>query len=159
MAGDIRALEELSRELGGARGALDARLGIEFIEATADRVVARMPLDGNTQVYGILHGGASCALAESIGSCLAALRAGPGQIAVGIELNASHHRPAVAGHVTGTATLAHGGRTLVTCDVVITDEQDRRVCTARVTSMLRDRADGPADGPAGDALGRTHTGD
>ena len=136
---DLHALERLSLELGGARNALDDRLGIEYIEATFDRVVARMPVEGNTQVYGVLHGGASGVLAESIGSCLAAIHAGPGRVAVGIELNASHHRPAVAGYVTGVATVAHVGSTLVTSDVVISDEQDRRVCTARVTSIMRDR--------------------
>jgi uncharacterized protein (TIGR00369 family) len=145
MATDLHELERLSRELGGASSALDDRLGIEYIEATAGRVVARMPVDGNTQVYGMLHGGASGALAETIGSCVAALYAGPDRMAVGIELNATHHRPVGSGYVTGVATVTHTGQTLVTCDVVITDEQDRRVCTARVTSMLRDRADGPAD--------------
>jgi uncharacterized protein (TIGR00369 family) len=135
----IERLKRLSQELGGASSALDDRLGIEYIDATADRVVARMPVEGNTQAYGMLHGGASGALAEAIGSCVAALCAGPGRMAVGIELNATHHRPAGSGYVTGVATATHTGRTLVTCDVVITDEQDRRVCTARVTSMLRDR--------------------
>jgi len=139
MAIDLDELERLSRELGGARSRLDDRLGITYIEATAGRVVARMPVAGNTQPYGTLHGGASCALAEAIGSCVAALHAGPGRMAAGIELNATHHRPVGSGLVTGVATVAHAGRTLVTCDVVITDEQDRRVCTARVTSMLRDR--------------------
>jgi uncharacterized protein (TIGR00369 family) len=144
MTDDLRELRRLSRELGGARSALDDRLGIAYIEATADRVVARMPVDGNTQVYGMLHGGASGALAEAIGSCAAALHAAPGRMAVGIELNATHHRPVGSGYVTGAATVAHAGRTLVTCDVVITDEQGRRVCTARVTSMLRDRPGEPA---------------
>lgn len=141
MAVDLHELERLSRELGGARSALDDRLGIAYIEATADRVVARMPVDGSTQVYGMLHGGASCALAEAIGSCIAALYAGPDRMAVGIELNATHHRPVGMGYVTALATVTHAGPTLVTCGVVITDEQDRRVCTARVTSMLRDRPD------------------
>jgi uncharacterized protein (TIGR00369 family) len=143
VATDLRELEKLSRDLGGARSAMDDRLGLEYTEATMGRVVARMPVDGNTQVYGTLHGGAYCALAEAIGSCVAAIHAGPGRMAVGIELNATHHRPASSGYVTGVATVAHAGRTLVTCDVVITDEQDRRVCTARVTSMLRDRPDQP----------------
>jgi uncharacterized protein (TIGR00369 family) len=144
MASDLHELESLSRELGGVHSALDDRLGIAYIEATVDRVVARMPVAGNTQAYGMLHGGASGALAEAIGSCVAALRAGPGRMAVGIELNATHHRPVSSGYVTGAATVSHAGRTLVTCDVVITDEQDRRVCTARVTSMLRDRGGEPA---------------
>nr|WP_262401983.1 hotdog fold thioesterase [Actinomadura sp. CNU-125] len=113
-------------------------MGIEYVEATAERVVARMPVKGNTQPYGLLHGGASCVLAESIGSVGSAIHAGPGRIAVGIEINATHHRSATEGHVTGVATRAHGGRTLATYDIVITDDQDRRVCTARLTCMLRD---------------------
>lgn len=155
MASGLDELERLSRELGGARSELDDRLGIEYTEATADRVAARMPVHTNRQVYGVLHGGASCALAESIGSCLAAIQAGPGRMAVGIELNASHHRPATSGYVTAVATLAHAGRTLVSCDVVITDDRDRRVCTARVTSMLRDRPGArpaPAAEPEGAAV-------
>lgn len=136
----------LSRELGGARGRLDDRLGIEFVAASPDRVVARMPVEGNTQVYGTPHGGASCVLAESVGSCAAAIHAGPGRMALGIEINATHHRTVASGFVTAVATKAHAGRTLATYDVVITDEQGRRVCTARVTSMLRDRPGG-ASGP------------
>jgi uncharacterized protein (TIGR00369 family) len=149
----LHKLERLSRELGGARSELDDRQGIEYLEATAGRVAARMPVDGNRQVYGTLHGGASCALAEAIGSCVAAIHAGPGRMAVGIELNATHHRPSASGYVTGVATVAHAGRTLVTCDVVITDEQDRRVCTARVTSMLRDRPGKSAGTPERIELG------
>ncbi|GAA3445872.1 hypothetical protein Pve01_08790 [Planomonospora venezuelensis] len=117
---------------------LVARMGIELIEASAERVVARMPVEGNTQPYGLLHGGASCVLAETIGSTGAALHAGPDRIAVGIEINATHHRSATSGYVTGVATRAHGGRTLATYDIEITDEQGRRVCTSRLTCMLRD---------------------
>jgi uncharacterized protein (TIGR00369 family) len=144
MTTGLHELDRLSRERGGARSALDDRLGIEYTDAGAGRVAARIPVDGNTQAYGTLHGGASCALAEAIGSCLAAIHAGPGRTAVSIELSATHHRPADSGYVTGVATVVHAGRTLVTCDVVITDEQGRRVCTARVTSMLRDRPSAPA---------------
>ncbi|TYB54243.1 hotdog fold thioesterase [Nonomuraea sp. PA05] len=114
-------------------------MGIEFLEATPERVVGRMPVEGNTQPYGLLHGGASAVLAETLGSVGAAVHAGPDRIAVGIELNATHHRSATSGYVTGVATRLHGGRTLATYDIVITDEQDRRVCTARLTCMLRDR--------------------
>lgn len=145
MSTGLHELDALSRELGGKRSELDDRLGIEYVEATVDRVVARMPVGGNRQVYGMLHGGASCALAEAIGSCAAAIHAGPGRMAVGIELNATHHRRAASGHVTGVATAAHTGRTLVTCEVVITDDRGRRVCTARVTSMLLERPDRPTD--------------
>lgn len=117
---------------------LPARMGVEFLEIGAERVVARMPVAGNTQPYGLLHGGASCVLAETIGSTGAALHAGPGRIAVGIEINATHHRSATSGYVTGVATRIHGGRTLATYDIEITDDEGRRVCTARLTCMLRD---------------------
>ncbi|WP_080047014.1 PaaI family thioesterase [[Actinomadura] parvosata] len=114
-------------------------MGIEFLEVTPERVAGRMPVEGNTQPYGLLHGGASAVLAETLGSVGAAVHAGPERIAVGIELNATHHRSASSGYVTGVATRLHGGRTLATYDIEITDEQGRRVCTARLTCMLRDR--------------------
>lgn len=119
-------------------GDLGKTMGIEVLEASPERVVGRMPVKGNTQPYGLLHGGASCVLAESLGSTGAALHAGAGRIAVGIDINATHHRSATEGHVTGVATRAHGGRTLATYDIVITDDEGRRVCTARLTCMLRD---------------------
>ncbi|UBU18874.1 PaaI family thioesterase [Nonomuraea gerenzanensis] len=114
-------------------------MGIQFLEVSPERVVGRMPVEGNTQPYGLLHGGASAVLAETLGSVGAAVHAGPDRIAVGIELNATHHRSATSGYVTGVATRLHGGRTLATYDIGITDEQGRRVCTARLTCMLRDR--------------------
>ncbi|WP_240506166.1 hotdog fold thioesterase [Thermoactinospora rubra] len=122
-----------------SEGTLAARMGIEFLEASAERVVARMPVEGNTQPYGLLHGGASAVLAETIGSIGAAIHAGPGRIAVGIEINATHHRSATSGYVTGVGTRLHGGRTLATYQVEISDEQGRKVCTSRITCMLRDR--------------------
>ncbi len=121
------------------RGTLADRMGIEFVEVSAERVVGRMPVAGNTQPYGLLHGGASVVLAETLGSTAAAIHAGPERIAVGIEINATHHRSATSGHVTGVATRLHGGRTLATYDIEITDDQGRRVCTSRLTCMLRDR--------------------
>ncbi|MBB5629404.1 PaaI family thioesterase [Sphaerisporangium krabiense] len=123
---------------GEHSGTLVERMGIEFLEVAAERVVARMPVEGNTQPYGLLHGGASCVLAETIGSTGAALHAGPGRIAVGIEINATHHRSARSGHVTGVAKLLHGGRSLATYDISITDDEGRLVCTSRLTCMLRD---------------------
>ncbi|MFI7124327.1 PaaI family thioesterase [Nonomuraea sp. NPDC050153] len=120
-------------------GTLADRMGIEFLEAGPERVVGRMPVEGNTQPYGLLHGGASAVLAETLGSVAAAIHAGPERIAVGIEINATHHRSASAGHVTGVATRLHGGRTLATYSIEITDEQGKLVCTSRLTCMLRDR--------------------
>ncbi|MEU4403150.1 MULTISPECIES: PaaI family thioesterase [unclassified Streptosporangium] len=113
-------------------------MGIEITEATAERVVGTMPVEGNIQPYGLLHGGASCVLAETLGSTGAAIHAGPGRIAMGVEINATHHRSATSGLVTGVATRIHGGRTLATYDIEIVDEQGRRVCTSRLTCMLRD---------------------
>ncbi len=123
---------------------LPGRMGIKIVEASPERVVGTMPVAGNTQPYGVLHGGASCVLAESLGSLGAALRAGPGRATLGIEINATHHRGAAHGLVTGVATLLHGGRTLSTYEIVITDEQDWRVCTARLTCLYRDTV--PGDG-------------
>jgi uncharacterized protein (TIGR00369 family) len=127
---------DIARE--GAKG-LASTLGIEILEASAERVVARMPVEGNTQPYGMLHGGASCVLAETIGSVGSALHAGPGRLTMGIEINASHHRSATEGYVTAVATQLHGGRTLASYEIIITDDRDRRVCTARLTCALRDR--------------------
>jgi uncharacterized protein (TIGR00369 family) len=128
--------------LAGSKNTLVDRMGITLLEATAQRVVATMPVAGNTQPYGLLHGGASCVLAETLGSLGSALHAGPGRITVGIEISATHHRAASAGQVTGIATLLHGGRTTTTYEVVISDEQGRRVCTSRLTCLLIDRVPG-----------------
>ena len=117
---------------------LAARMGIRITEASPDRVVGTMPVEGNTQPYGVLHGGASCVLAETLGSTGAALHAGSEKFTVGIEISASHHRSATDGHLTGVATKLHAGRTLATYEIVITDEDDRRVCTARLSCLYRD---------------------
>lgn len=122
-----------------APGTLPHRMGIEFVTVSADRMVGRMPVEGNVQPYGLLHGGASCVLAETLGSTGAALHAGPDRLAVGVEINATHHRSATSGMVTGVATPLHLGRSLATYEIVVSDEQERHVCTARLTCMLRDR--------------------
>jgi 1,4-dihydroxy-2-naphthoyl-CoA hydrolase len=124
------------------RATLAGRMGIKIISATRGRVVGTMPVEGNTQPYGILHGGASCVLAESLGSLGAALQAGPGRFTVGIEINATHHRAARSGLVTGVATLLHGGRTMSTFDIVVTGEDGKRVCTARLSCLHRDGVPG-----------------
>ncbi|MBO1754351.1 hotdog fold thioesterase [Allobranchiibius sp. CTAmp26] len=118
-------------------GSLSERMGIEFLEVSPERVVARMPVEGNTQPYGLLHGGASVVLAETVGSIGAALHAGEKGIAVGLDINATHHRAARQGHVTATATALSLGRTLASYDVAILDDDGRRVCTSRITCMVR----------------------
>lgn len=121
---------------------LNAKVGIELVEAGPDRVVATMPVKGNRQPYGLLHGGANAVLAEMLGSVAAALNAGPGRAAVGLELSCTHHRAAVDGLVTGVCTPLHVGRTVSTFEIAITDEGGRRTCTARLTCLLRDRPPG-----------------
>ncbi len=121
-------------------GALVVKMGIRFLEMSPERTVATMPVEGNTQVAGILHGGAHVVLAETLGSFAAGMHAGPGRHAVGIEVNATHHRSIASGTVTGTCSAIHLGRTLATHEIVMTDEQGRRLSTARITNMIRDNA-------------------
>jgi 1,4-dihydroxy-2-naphthoyl-CoA hydrolase len=145
----VENARRLAATFGSDTGSLTSRMGIKIVEASAQRSVATMPVAGNTQPYGLLHGGASCVLAETVGSLAAALHAGPGKITVGIEINATHHRSASSGLVTAVATMVHGGSTLATHDIVITDEQGRRVCTARLSCLLRDAVPGrQPDSPA-----------
>ncbi|MEW2619694.1 hotdog fold thioesterase [Streptomyces sp. NPDC048106] len=119
-------------------GDLGTRMGIQILEASADKVVGTMPVEGNTQPYGLLHGGASAVLAETLGSVGAMLHGGSTKVAVGVDLNCTHHRGVRSGSVTGVATPVHRGRSTATYEIVISDEQDRRVCSARLTCMLRD---------------------
>jgi 1,4-dihydroxy-2-naphthoyl-CoA hydrolase len=134
--------EHLDTINGMGKGTLVERMGIVFTEASTDRVVATMPVAGNTQPYGLLHGGASVVLAETLGSIGSALHAGADRVAVGIDINATHHRAARSGTVTGTATPLHLGSTMASWQVQITDEQGRPVCTSRITCLLRDAAPG-----------------
>ena len=120
-------------------GALNEKMGIELVEISPQRVVGTMPVEGNTQPYGLLHGGASVVLAETLGSVGSALHGAPDRLSVGIDINATHHRSATSGTVTGTATAVHLGRSTACYEVVITDEQDRRLCTARITCALMPR--------------------
>jgi uncharacterized protein (TIGR00369 family) len=116
---------------------LAGRMSIVFEEVSAERVVATMPVAGNEQLYGLLHGGASLVLAESLGSIGAALHAGEGSIALGIDINATHHMAVRDGVVRGEATALLLGSTMATYEVVITDQDARRVCTARITCAIR----------------------
>lgn len=129
-------LDDYFAQLPHGIGGLNEKLGVTILEASPERIVGTMPVEGNTQPYGLLHGGASVSLAETLGSVAAALHAHPDRIAVGVDINATHHRSAAAGVVTGTATALHLGRTMASYEVVIADEQDRRVCTARITCAL-----------------------
>jgi 1,4-dihydroxy-2-naphthoyl-CoA hydrolase len=142
-------VEEYIAAMPDGMGALNDAMGIELVEISADRVVGTMPVKGNTQPYGLLHGGASAVLAETLGSVGAMLHAGANKIAVGVDLNCTHHRSVRTGLVTGVATPAHAGRTSATYDIVITDERDKRVCTARLTCVLRPAAQPTQPDPLG----------
>jgi uncharacterized protein (TIGR00369 family) len=118
-------------------GTLIELMGIVITEAAPERVVATMPVKGNVQPYGLLHGGASCVLAESLGSIGSALHAATyGKVAVGVDINATHHRAVRDGVVTGVATPIYLGRSTTSYEVVITDDREKRVCTARITCQL-----------------------
>ncbi|NTW40349.1 MAG: hotdog fold thioesterase [Cellulomonadaceae bacterium] len=146
----------------GPAGELVTRMGIELLEASPERVVARMPVAGNRQPHGLLHGGAFCTLGETVGSVAANLHAGPGAHAVGVELSATHHRSVREGVVTATATAVSLGRTLCCHQVSITDDDGRLLSSVRITNMVRrvPATDGPsavgaAGGPEVDGGGRS----
>ena len=127
------------RLVASGGGPLAKKMGIEFLELSAERSVATMPVKGNTQVVGILHGGAHVVLGESLGSISSAIHGGPSRIAVGIEINASHSRSATSGTVTATCTALSLGRTLATHEIVIRDEEGRRLSTVRMTNFLKEK--------------------
>jgi 1,4-dihydroxy-2-naphthoyl-CoA hydrolase len=137
--GTALSIEEYVASMPEGMGGLNDKMGITLTEISAERVVGTMPVEGNTQPYGLLHGGASVVLAETLGSVGSAVHAHPDKLSVGIEINATHHRSATSGTVTGTATAIHLGRTMATYEVVITDERGKRVCTSRITCALMPR--------------------
>ena len=117
-------------------GALDKKMGIEIIEASPERLVGTMPVEGNTQPIGLLHGGANVVLAESLGSIGTQLHAGPNRKIVGVDINATHHKSAIKGIVTGVATAVSLGKTMCCYDIVITNDEGQRTCTARITCLI-----------------------
>jgi uncharacterized protein (TIGR00369 family) len=132
-------IDEFVAMMPQGMGALNEKLGVVITEMSAERITATMPVEGNTQPYGLLHGGASVALAETLGSIGSALHAFPDKIAVGVDINATHHRSATSGTVTGTATPIHLGRSMTAFEVVITNEEGKRLCTSRITCALVDK--------------------
>ncbi|WP_346538225.1 hotdog fold thioesterase [Micromonospora sp. DPT] len=128
--GPVRVLPDYTAEQ------LVDRLGIRILEYSAERVVGRMPVDGNRQPVGLLHGGASAAFAETLGSLAAFVHVGTDGTAVGQELSCTHHRAVRSGHLTGVSTPLHLGRNSATYEIVISDDAGRRVCTARLSCAL-----------------------
>lgn len=116
------------------QGTLCAHVGMEFLEIGDDYLVARMPVDQRTrQPMGILHGGASVALAETLGSVGASMCVDPGVAVVGLEINANHIRALRSGWVTGRAQPVHVGRTTQIWQIELRDEQHRLTCLSRLT--------------------------
>lgn len=118
-------------------GPLADKMGIELLELSAQRSVATMPVSGNTQPLGLVHGGAYVVLGESLGSTSANVHAHPDGYAVGIEINATHHKSAMKGTVTGTCTAIKLGRTLTSHEIKITDEAGDLLSTIRITNLIR----------------------
>ena len=117
--------------------ALHQRMGIQITEATLDRVVGTMVVEGNTQPYGLLHGGANAVLVETAGSIGAGVHAGPGMMVVGLDINVTHHRSATAGTVMATAEPLSRGRTVTSYQVTVRDDEGRLLCTGRLTCLVR----------------------
>ena len=122
-------------------GELDSKMGIEITEASPQRLVGTMPVVGNRQPIGLLHGGANVVLAESLGSVGSLIHAGPGRKVVGLDINATHHKSATEGIVTGVATAISLGKTLCVWEIVITNEAGERTCTARITCLILAKRD------------------
>ena len=130
--------EVVERIITSGGGQLTKKMGIVFHKLSAEESIATMPVEGNRQVIGLLHGGAHVVLGESLGSLSSAIHAGPGRIAVGIEINASHSRSVSEGMVTATCRAIVLGKNLCTHEITITDEEGRRLSTVRMTNFLKD---------------------
>ena len=132
----IHNRQDIPPEYADLHGSLNTKMGFELLTLTPELVVGRIPVAGNTQPYGLWHGGASCVLAETLASLGSFMHAQPERISVGVDINATHHRSVTAGWVTGTATALQLGRSVASYEIVITDDAGKRVCTARVTCQL-----------------------
>ena len=121
----------------GMEGTLLSTMGIVVTEASPERIVATMPVKGNTQPYGVLHGGATAALCETLASMGTAIVVGPEALVVGIELNVNHIRAVREGHVTATGTPLHVGRSTAVWDMRVHDDDGRLVAVSRLTLSVR----------------------
>jgi uncharacterized protein (TIGR00369 family) len=131
--------DEAVAAANGVRGSLVEKLGIEFLEFGERRVRARMPVEGNTQPYGILHGGATASLCETTASVGTAFLMGIDRLAVGIDLTITHVRSARSGWVTVTAEPLRLGRTIAHWDMRVHDDDGRLVAVSRLTLAVRDQ--------------------
>ena len=136
---DVLAQQALAAMQRMSLGPLADKMGIELLELSAERSVATMPVTGNTQPIGLVHGGAYVVLGESLGSTSANVHAHPNGFAVGIEINATHHKSATSGIVTGTCTAIKLGKTLTTHEIKVTDEDGELLSTIRITNLIREK--------------------
>jgi 1,4-dihydroxy-2-naphthoyl-CoA hydrolase len=123
--------------MDGLRSPLDDKMGTEWIEVTPTRAEARCPVEGNTQPFGLWHGGASCVMAEALASLAATAEVGPNGAVTGVDINATHLRGARDGWIRGVATAIRIGGTLATYDVALSQEGGEQICAARITVFLR----------------------
>ena len=120
-----------------SEGSAVSHLGIEFLEVGDDYIVGRVPVNAHTrQPYGLLHGGVSVTLAETLGSCGAAFSCTPGQLAVGLDINANHLRGVSSGWVTGTARAVHIGRSTQVWQIDLRDDTGKLSCVSRITMAV-----------------------
>lgn len=124
---------------GRPGGELSDRMGIEFLKLSADHSIARMPVDGNRQPVGFVHGGAYCVIGESLGSISANIHAGEGKYAVGVDINATHTRSITEGFVHAECRALHLGKSMTLHEIVCTDDEGRRASTIRITNFIKDR--------------------
>lgn len=126
-------------DLANLQSALDQKLGLEVTELSAGKVVGRLPVEGNTQPAGLLHGGATAAVVETLGSLGSLAHAGAGAQVVGVDLNVTHLRAVREGHITATATPVHLGRTSAVWTVEVRDDAGRLTAVGRLTCRLLER--------------------
>jgi len=139
-AGPAVSVERAMDAVRGVPNPLMEKLGIEWLELRPDRIVARIPVEGNTQPYGVLHGGATAALCETVGSFGTALVAGFDRVSVGIALTVNHLRSVREGHITATGVPLHVGRSTAVWDMRVEDDEGRLVAVSRLTLAIRDAA-------------------
>jgi uncharacterized protein (TIGR00369 family) len=118
-------------------GTLTERIRLEVLEVSPERIVARIPVEGNTQPYGLLHGGATAALCETVATYGTAVIAGPDHLVMGIELNVNHIKAVREGHVTATGVPLHVGRTTAVWNMDVRDDDGRLVAVSRLTLIIR----------------------
>jgi len=136
-AKDEYTLERLNSDL---LGGLAERMGMRVLRFDRKCAIATMPVEGNTQPFGLMHGGAYVVLAESLGSMHANMLAPEGMMAVGVDINATHTASAIQGTVTGECRPLHIGKTLAVHEIVVTSEEGRRCSTIRITNFFRSRS-------------------